>query len=383
MRELLCLVLLVSAVQASEMTCAASNEGKDRPRAKHSAHVWPLWDGKESNADYAVRVGLPATKQLNLGDGVTLNLVLIPAGKFVMGTPKPEYVNEGSFQKEIVVGQALLAAGVSISVILLLSVLYRAASGRRRPQLALARLLVLTITAGVGLYGGLQWRQAGEDFRTARLAYEQAKAVYNANFPEEQPAHAVTITRPFYMGVYEVTAEQVGVRGCPANFPVVGADWTTVQEFCRGFSTHTGQTIRLPTEAEWEYACRAGTNMLYYSGDLEVDLKRIAQNYDNAFAIGLVGQMAPNAFGLYDMLGNAMEWCEDYYSMNYYQDSPEIDPQGPKEGLERVIRGGEWRRAPGRVSSFRRNHRLPGFECTDAYIRFCVGFRVVCEVDEE
>jgi formylglycine-generating enzyme required for sulfatase activity len=166
---------------------------------------------------------------------------------------------------------------------------------------------------------------------------------------DQKPAHQVRITRGFEIGKYEVTqAVWNAVMGTnPSMFkgpklPVEQVSWNEVQEFLavlngRGDSHH----YRLPTEAEWEYASRAGTTGAHY-GDLDT-IAWYARNSGNQ--THPVGQKQPNAWGLYDMQGNVWEWCEDWYQADYYarfSKEPAVDPQGPETGEYRVVRGGSW-----------------------------------------
>jgi formylglycine-generating enzyme required for sulfatase activity len=172
--------------------------------------------------------------------------------------------------------------------------------------------------------------------------------------PDEKPAHKVTLTKRFYMGVYEVTQEEwEKVMGSnrsrfkgPKN-PVEMVSWEDAQEFIRKLSDRERVTYRLPTEAEWEYACRAGTTTEFYWGD-DVGLQEIgryawyAGNLDGSkLDTKPVGQKKPNAWGLYDMSGNVWEWCQDWYAEKYPLER-QTDPVGPKSGSRRVIRGGSW-----------------------------------------
>ena len=168
----------------------------------------------------------------------------------------------------------------------------------------------------------------------------------------ESPRHQVTLTRAFYLGRYEVTQAQwqarmgnnpSSFRGNP-NRPVEQVSWNDIV----GFSTATG--LRLPTEAEWEYACRAGTTTAIHSTPAFPDgsnkiaqLKYIAWYTTNSGSTTHpVGGKAPNAFGFYDMSGNVWEWCNDRYGATYYSSSPSTDPAGPSTGSNRVLRGGFW-----------------------------------------
>ena len=190
---------------------------------------------------------------------------------------------------------------------------------------------------------------------------------------DEQP-HTVTLTRPFYMGAYEVTQEQyVRVMGShqstfegPDN-PVQVVSWDDAVAFCQKLSDlpvekAAGRVYRLPTEAEWEYACRAGTTTAYSFGD------NTAYSFgDNTYLLGYfawydnnsslqphaVGQKKPNAWGLHDMHGNVWEWCSDWHEA--YPVRELIDPQGPYSGLRRVFRGGSYMSVPESCRSAYRN----------------------------
>jgi len=166
----------------------------------------------------------------------------------------------------------------------------------------------------------------------------------------ELPVHTVTISQPFYIGKYEITQIQwQAVMGSnPSNFkdgdmnrPVEQVSWDDCQAFITALSTRLGRTFRLPTEAEWEYACRAGSEDDYYFGNDASLLGDYAWYIGNSnFVTHPVGQKLPNAFGLYDMHGNVWEWCNDWYGP--YAAGPETDPTGPGVGTERVLRGGSW-----------------------------------------
>jgi formylglycine-generating enzyme required for sulfatase activity len=123
------------------------------------------------------------------------------------------------------------------------------------------------------------------------------------------------------------------------NFPVEQVSWIDAVEFCARLSQATGKTYRLPTEAEWEFACRAGTRGEYAGDDLD---EMGWYDGNSAKTTHAVGRKKPNGFGLYDMHGNVLEWCRDWYSGNYYSQSPSVDPRGPGAGLDRVVRGGGW-----------------------------------------
>jgi len=156
----------------------------------------------------------------------------------------------------------------------------------------------------------------------------------------------VTISKPFYMGVTEVTQEQYQAvmsknpswsKG--ATNPVDGVSWNDATEFCKKLSEKTHQTVRLPTAAEWEYACRAGTQTAFSFGDDPAELGDYAWwDGNSAKTTHPVGQKKPNAWGLYDIHGNVLEWCVDWFGED--PKGPVTDPSGPATGTLRVQRGG-------------------------------------------
>ena len=160
--------------------------------------------------------------------------------------------------------------------------------------------------------------------------------------------HEATIGRPFYMGMYEVTQEQYEqVMGKnrslfkAAQNPADSVPWDAADEYCRRLSGITRQTVRLPTEAEWEYACRAGTTTRFNTGDGDGDLDRAGWWQENSWnRPHPVGGKEANAWGLYDMHGNVREWCQDWYAE--YQKEAAADPFGPAHGTSKVLRGGWW-----------------------------------------
>ena len=171
--------------------------------------------------------------------------------------------------------------------------------------------------------------------------------------------HEVTISKAFYMQTTEVTQGQwKAVMGTEpwkgksygkerSDYPAVYVSWDDAVAYCKKLSEKEGKTYRLPTEAQWEYACRAGTKTTRSFGNNENALGDYAWYEKNAYSVGekyahQVGLKKPNAFGLYDMHGNVFEWCHDYYGEDYYQQSPEKDPTGPTSGSSRVLRGGSW-----------------------------------------
>jgi formylglycine-generating enzyme required for sulfatase activity len=203
---------------------------------------------------------------------------------------------------------------------------------------------------------------------------------------DEKPVHRVTIS-PFFIGKYEVTqAQWRAVMGNnPSYFkgdhlPVENVSWDDAMEFCRKLSKWFGKTYRLPTEAEWEYACRAGTATAFAFGS---SLSSTQANFNGNYPYGgaaygiyrhsttPAGIFSPNNFGLYDLHGNVWEWCQDWYNKDYYRQSAENNPQGPTTGTVRALRGGSWEASGDHCRSAYRD----GFEpdLRSSYI----GFRVV------
>ncbi len=171
----------------------------------------------------------------------------------------------------------------------------------------------------------------------------------------------VTLTKPFYMGKYEVTQEQwESVMGKNpsdtkgSKLPVTNVSWEDCQEFIKKLNDKTKGGYRLPYDAEWEYTCRAGTTTAYSYGD---NLTKSDANIDGD-SIKAVGSYRPNAFGLYDMHGNVWEWCNDWYGS--LQDGEVTDPKGAATGSSRVMRGGSFNYGASRArSSFRNSYGSP------------------------
>jgi formylglycine-generating enzyme required for sulfatase activity len=180
----------------------------------------------------------------------------------------------------------------------------------------------------------------------------------NWHLVNERPQHEVRITEGFYLGKYEVTQEQwESVLGTQpwrgqdwvtegAEHPAVYISWDDARDLIRRLNEAAEDFLyRLPTEAEWEWACRAGTTTQWHFGDDPARLEDYAWYMDNTTLANqtfahAVGIKLPNAWGLYDMHGNVWEWCQDWYSEDYYFDSPSVDPGGPATGTQRTLRGG-------------------------------------------
>ncbi len=352
-----------------------------RSFAAEPSTPYPLWDTHELIADYAKRVNLPPTKTLDLGNGVKLDLVLVPAGKFIMGTPMPAPVDNDAFQSRIIIGQALLAFGSGLLLELLGTVFFLAARTRQRPKISLARLLAVTVSAGLAVMGALHWRQSLQDWPKALEEFKAAESRHAVAVENEKPAHAVTLTRPFYMGKFTVTQEQYKqiMGATPASYmgndyPVVFESWNDAQQFCQKLTRLTNQPARLPTEAEWEFACRAGATTACSAGDLITDLNRVAWNGDNSTSVMPVGQKEPNAFQLYDMHGNVWQWCQDRYGP--YDATAVENPSGSKEGGGRILRGCFWSSPFARNWSAFRTFSGPDNNKGDA-----IGFRIAINAE--
>ncbi len=200
----------------------------------------------------------------------------------------------------------------------------------------------------------------------------------NTGDGDESPQHKVTFTRPFYLGKFEVTQEQWSalMGGNPSEFhgphrPVDNVSWNDCQAFLARLSAKTGRRFALPTEAQWEYACRAGTATPWSFGERETD----AADYgwlaaNSGGATHPVGEKKPNAWGLHDMHGNVWEWCADWYEKHAYAASDVTDPTGPAASTSRILRGGAWGEHPNNARSAVRNcigpdthHNGTGFRC--------------------
>lgn len=196
--------------------------------------------------------------------------------------------------------------------------------------------------------------------------------------------HTVTLTRPFEMGIYEVTQSEFQrvMNATPSDFvgernPVEKVSWNTATDFCLTLSNLpeekiSGYKYRLPTEAEWEYACRAGTTTVHHFGNDSSQMSNYAWfDRNSGGTTHPVGQKQPNGWGLFDMHGNVWEWCQDYDD-----DLPshsETDPTGPARGMKRVVRGGGWYYKATQLRSAYRGADPPEYEGN------FLGFRLVRE----
>jgi len=215
----------------------------------------------------------------------------------------------------------------------------------------------------------------------------------------DAPPHEVAISS-FYIDKYPVTQEQYEkiMNDNPSRWkggknPVEQVRWSDAVKYCNARSLKEGlqpcydlntwqcnfeaNGYRLPTEAEWEYACRAGSKTAYFFGDSPSKISDYAWVDENSNGKPHpVGQKKPNPWGLYDICGNVWEWCNDFYQVDYYQQSPTEDPRGPKEGETKVVRGGAWKFSADSCRSGYRYNEAPGY--SDVCFGYDIyGFRCV------
>ncbi len=223
--------------------------------------------------------------------------------------------------------------------------------------------------------------------------------------PDEGPSHEVTVS-PFVMDRREVIQRiyEELMLSDPSHFkgsdnPVEQVRWSDAAMFCNARSQVDGlepcydelsfacnfqaSGYRLPTEAEWEYACRAGSSTDYdFGGDPQKLASRACYANNSNKRTLKTGSRKPNAFGLYDMHGNVFEWCYDVYDVDYYKNSPKTDPRGPAAGKERVLRGGAWNSSAEACRSSYRVSDVPGI--TDAcFAQDTYGFRCVRRLSDK
>lgn len=190
---------------------------------------------------------------------------------------------------------------------------------------------------------------------------------------EDETKYEACISKPFYLGKYQITQEQweVVMGYNPSkikgpDLPVTNVSWEDCQKFINNLNADSEDVFRLPTEAEWEFACRAGTNSSFSFGDR---ITTVDANCDYKIRKPIaVGSYEPNSFGLYDMHGNVFEWCNDWYGV--YPKGSASDPQGPAKGKDRVMRGGSFCVKASSVRSALRNSGAPNFQSHD------LGFRI-------
>ena len=254
-----------------------------------------------------------------------------------------------------------------------------------------ARLRVL-LASGVYLAGPswtnsigmrLTWVPAGSFLQGSPLAEPERQ--------DDEERRRITLTTGFYLGVHAVTLAQwqTVMDANPSRFPgenrpVEGVSWDDCQEFCRKLARKDGlgadlpSPYQLPTEAQWEYACRAGTQSAYFFGDrLSATQANFLANHTSGGATSdrsvqettPVGAYPANAWGLHDMHGNVFEWCQDWYAL--YPKREAIDPFSQPKGNVRVLRGGSWHSLARRCRSASRGWAAPGYRGSDVGCRVC------------
>lgn len=214
----------------------------------------------------------------------------------------------------------------------------------------------------------------------------------------EKPVRKVTISKGFYMGVTEVTQAQYKalMDANPSYFkddnkPLERVNRDDAMGFCRKLSQRDGKIYTLPTEAQWEYACRGGTTTEYSFGSSESELYKFGNYCDKSNTTGYswqdkrnddgydktaaVGSYRPNSFGLYDMHGNVWEWCRDWFDERYYSKGGTVDPENTQSTGFHLLRGGNWRNWASVCRSATRFRLTPGYRSNSA------GFRVVLEAE--
>ncbi|MCI5129239.1 MAG: formylglycine-generating enzyme family protein [Candidatus Electrothrix sp. AUS3] len=279
---------------------------------------------------------------------------------------------------------------------------------RNMPCRNISALLLLSLLAGAPKAAADSTPKAGEVMTAPltgmELVYLPGGCFQMGSPPDEPnraenegPVHEVCLSG-FWIGKYEVTQEEwrTVMDSNPSQFqksdrhPVEQVSWDDTQQFLARLNQKDGGGFRLPTEAEWEYAARAGSSEARY-WDRDIDCSRAvyennpAKGQDSCVAYLLsrgldsgstapVGSYPANAFGLHDMLGNVWEWCADFYGPYYYSRSPKDNPQGPARGTTRIFRGGSWYWKP---SSLRAAHRGVVGGLRQDYKGNGLGFRIV------
>ena len=246
----------------------------------------------------------------------------------------------------------------------------------------------------------------------AESRQRQEKDYAQGRLESELPLHSVQLTRPFDISATEVTVAQfrefiessgyrtdierngrgfgrmdskwardprfnwtnLGSVVLDESWPVVNISYYDAQMFCRWLSEREAQRYRLPSEAEWEFACRAGSSAAWFCGEDVAQLTEYAVYGPGTMSMTVVGTMRPNAFGLFDTSGNVWEWCLDWYATDYYARSPEVNPRGPRQGELRVVRGGSFVNLSSLQRCATRQGQLPDRG------RQSIGFRVVREI---
>jgi RNA polymerase sigma factor (sigma-70 family) len=367
-------VMLVGGVGVTTYVTVANAANNAAAPAPATTAAWPLWDGKESVPQYALRAGLvpaaPATAPSVIADLI---------GKLDSDDFR---TREEATRKLGEMGEPARAA------------LERAAGSGNAEVAMRARTALDALDAGevqLVLDLGNQVTMKLTLIPAGKFLMGSPENEAGRNQTETQ--YEVTITKPFYMGVCEVTqAQYKAIAGRnPSEFedpkkPVERVSWNDAVEFCKKLSQKTGRTVRLPTEAQWEWACRAGTQTAFNTGDtISKDQARLdGGGFDRAAPRNIhfapnretgtkpAGSFEPNAWGLYDMHGNVFEWCADLFGE--YPKEAVKDPAGPANGPGRVARGGSHRDMLEWCRTAFRCPLNPGIRDN------CIGFRVCLDL---
>ncbi|HOZ45101.1 MAG TPA: formylglycine-generating enzyme family protein [Candidatus Hydrogenedentes bacterium] len=225
------------------------------------------------------------------------------------------------------------------------------------------------------------WVPPGEFLMGATKTPEDLFRLYQGDlrwYANEVPRHPVAITKGFWLGKYEITQAQwqkvmgSNPSGTDPECPVDKISWDDCQTFVAELHTRTNEPFRLPTEAEWEYACRAGGTTEFHFGDGKADLRKYAWFSANSGGQSHpVGKKEPNAWNLHDMHGNVWEFCQDWCDRAYYAKSPKEDPQGPESGEYRMLRGGSFKRSETKCRCSFRSWNKPEYATAGQGLRIC------------
>lgn len=254
---------------------------------------------------------------------------------------------------------------VAVLTLVLLGAAYPSWDGKESIE-AYAKRAGLEPTLTLDLGGGVKWEGVLIPAGTFVMGSPPGEAKTEAESALEKQ-HKVTITQPFYLGKFELTQAQyqrvMGTNPSATqgdNLPVHKVSWQDAQAFCDKLAKQVNRPVQLPTEAQWEYACRAGTTTAYHSGDTIADLDKVSWHGGNSGGkLHPVGQKTPNAWGVYDMHGNIREFVRDHYDGKPLEDA--VDPTGPKEGdaNNHVVRGGAFTANAAAVRNCRAATRKP------------------------
>lgn len=348
--------------------------------ADHTAsREYPLWDGKESVEEYARRAGLEPVLNLELDGGAGIPLVLVPAGEFYFGIRAPEPPRTPLWR-----GQAIASPFLFVLVCLFAFVVVRWIR-RGRLQFSLFLFMLVVLASAGGMYGYF------EHLRTARLweRHRLVSKVYEMAPEETREAGSVRVQlrRPIYLGRFEVTNGEYGralgkpVPVADAKLPVTQATCNQALAFCETMTKRTGRKVRLPTEAEWVFACRGGIEPK--PGDIDIEyleylLEGVVEIAYDTQSVVSVGETHVGGFGLHGISGNAWEWCGDIFEEG--KDPQQPDNVSPAPSGAHAYRRDVW--------TFERPHErrgdyksffIWGGPKIDMHTGQKAGFRIACE----